>query len=368
MPKDADPPPHRGLPNAHYVDPAVHAAERRVLLFSGWAGLAVASDVPRPGDAVPLSFDGVPLLLLRGRDGAVRVFQNVCRHRGVVLVEAPRRIEGAIRCPYHSWCYATDGRLVATPHVGGPGRNTAPGIDRAELGLLEVRSHIWRDVVWIDLEGGAAPFETAMAPAIAHWAEIERPLHHGGPESRFTLRLRANWKLAVENYCEAYHLPWVHPGLNAYSRLEDHYDVVGEGFSGQGTRVYRQLAGEGGARFPDFEGLPARWDTGAEYVAAYPNVLLGAHRDHAFTIVLTPNGPDRVSEAVHLYYPAPDTDPALRAANAAQWRTIFEEDVGVVEAMQRGRHAPGFDGGRFSPAMDGPTRHFHDWAGARLAA
>jgi phenylpropionate dioxygenase-like ring-hydroxylating dioxygenase large terminal subunit len=364
MPKDLSPSPDRGLPNEHYVDPAAHAAGSRALLRSTWAGLAVASDVPEPGDAVPISFDGVPLLLIRDREGGVRVFQNVCRHRGVVLVEEPRRIEGAIRCPYHSWCYATDGRLLATPHVGGPGRNAAPGIDRDALGLIELRSQVWRDVVWIDLQGGAPPFEEHMAPVMARWAEVERPLHHG---DAFALRLRANWKLAVENYCEAYHLPWVHPGLNAYSRLEDHYDILGCGFSGQGTLVYRQLTGEGGARFPDFEGLPSRWDTGAEYLAVYPNVLLGAHRDHAYAIVLLPEGHDGVTEAVHIYYPTPEADPALRAANTAQWRTVFEEDVGVVEAMQRGRHAPGFDGGRFSPAMDAPTRHFHEWAAARLA-
>ena len=361
--------PDRGLPNAHYVDPAMHAVEREALLASTWAGLAVASDVPEPGCAVPIDFDGVPLLLLRDRAGAVRVFQNVCRHRGMVLVDAPRRIEGAIRCPYHSWCYATDGRLVATPHVGGPGRNTAPGIDRDALGLIEVRSHVWRDVVWINLSGDAPPFEAHMTPVLRQLAEVERPLHHGGPDSRFVLDLRTNWKLAVENYCEAYHLPWVHPGLNAYSRLEDHYDIGAPGcFSGQGTRVYRRIEGEGGARFPDFADLPERWDTAAEYPAVYPNVLLGAHCDHAFVILVLPDGPGRTREVVHIYYAAPDVDAALRATNAAQWRTVFEEDVGVVEGMQRGRHAPGFDGGRFSPAMDGPTRAFHAWAADRLAS
>ena len=360
--------PDRGLPNARYTDPFLHAAERDALLATTWAGLGVAAEVPEPGDAVPIDFDGVPLLLLRDREGAVRVFQNVCRHRGMVLVDAPRRIEGAIRCPYHSWCYATDGRLVATPHVGGPGRNSAPGIDRAALGLIEVRSQVWRDVVWINLSGEAPPFEAHMAPALHRWAEVERPLHHGGPDSRFSLQLDANWKLAVENYCEAYHLPWVHPGLNAYSRLEDHYDIEApDAFSGQGTRVYRQIEGPGGERFPDFADLPERWDTAAEYLAVYPNVLLGAHRDHAYAIVLRPDGPERVTEDVHLYYARPDSDPALRAANAAQWRTVFEEDIGVVQGMQRGRRAPGFDGGRFSPAMDGPTRCFHAWAAGRLA-
>ncbi|MFD3189077.1 aromatic ring-hydroxylating dioxygenase subunit alpha [Sedimentitalea sp. HM32M-2] len=357
----------QGLPNAHYTDAGVFDEEKQALLASQWAGLAVAADVPEPGDAVPISFLGMPLLLIRDKQGAVRVFQNTCRHRGMILVEAPRKIEGAIRCPYHSWCYATDGRLVSTPHVGGPGQNTHDGIDRATLGLIEVRSHVWFDVVWINLSGDAPAFDVAMSDLMARWAEFDRPLFHGGAESRFQLDVACNWKLAVENYCESYHLPWVHPGLNSYSRLEDHYHIEQPGaFSGQGTRVYRQITNENGQVFPDFPDLSARWDTAAEYIAAYPNVLLGVHRDHAFAIILVPMAPDRTIEQVHLYYTQPATDEGLRARNAQQWKTVFEEDIFVVQGMQRGRRAPGFDGGRFSPAMDGPTHLFHDWVAGRM--
>ena len=358
-----------GLPNAHYVDPSVHTEENRALLQDGWAGLAVAADVPDPGDAVPIDFLGMPLLLLRDRAGVVRVFQNICRHRGMILVEEPRKIEGAIRCPYHSWCYGTDGKLVATPHVGGPGQNTADGIDRSTLGLIEIRSHLWRDVVWVNVSGNAAPFEEVHRDLIARWAAFDQPLHHGGAESRFTLDVACNWKLAVENYCESYHLPWVHPGLNSYSRLEDHYNIEAPGhYSGQGTEVYRQLKGDEGGVFPDFLDLDKKWDTAAEYIAVYPNVLLGVHRDHAFAIILQPLGPERTQEHIHLYYAQADTPQPLREANAQQWKVVFEEDIFVVEGMQRGRHAPLFDGGRFSPAMDGPTHLFHDWVAQRIQA
>ncbi|WP_170443029.1 aromatic ring-hydroxylating oxygenase subunit alpha [Ruegeria arenilitoris] len=358
-----------GLPNAHYTDPALHAEETRALLLDGWAGLAVTADVPEPGDAVPLEFMGIPLLLLRDRSGTVRVFQNICRHRGMILVEEPRKIEGAIRCPYHSWCYSTEGRLVATPHVGGPGQNAHDAVSKSELGLIEVRSHIWRDVVWINVSGDAPAFEDANARLIERWAEFDKPLYHGGPESSFRLDVNCNWKLAVENYCESYHLPWVHPGLNSYSRLEDHYHIQEPGlYSGQGTLVYRQLKTEDGRVFSDFEGLSEKWDTAAEYIAAFPNVLLGVHRDHAFAIILRPEAQNRTSEHIHLFYSAPDTDADLRARNAEQWKVVFEEDVFVVEGMQRGRAAPGFDGGHFSPAMDGPTHLFHDWVAQRLMA
>ena len=358
----------RGLPNAHYTDAACFEEERAALFDNGWAGLAVAAEVPEAGDAVPINFLGVPLLLIRGKDRAVRVFQNICRHRGMILVDAPRKIEGAIRCPYHSWCYSTQGKLVATPHVGGPGHNTHEDMDRDTLGLIEVRSHIWRDVVWINLSGTAPAFEDAMADVIDRWSDFEQPMYHGGADSHFVLSVNTNWKLAIENYCESYHLPWVHPGLNSYSRLEDHYNIEIEGVtSGQGTLVYRQLKDDAGKSFADFEALDSKWDAGAEYLSIYPNVLLGVHRDHAFAIILRPDGPEKTQEHVHLYYATETTDDGLRQRNAALWKEVFEEDIFVVEGMQRGRKAPGFDGGQFSPAMDGPTHCFHKWAAAGLA-
>ena len=357
-----------GLPNAHYIDESVFAEERDAVLFANWAGLGVASDVPEPGDAKPVDFLGLPLLLIRDREGVVRVFQNTCRHRGMILVSEPRKIEGAIRCPYHSWCYSTAGKLVATPHVGGPGLNTHDDMDRSTLGLIEVRSHIWRDVVFINVSGSAAPFEDVHADLIARWAEFDQPHYHGGADSRFTLEVGTNYKLAVENYCESYHLPWVHPGLNSYSRLEDHYNIEAPGqFSGQGTLVYRQFEGEGGKRFPDFHGLGDKWQEGAEYIAVYPNVLLGAQRDHAFAIVLEPRAVDQTVEHIHLYYASEAVDDTMRAQNTKLWKQVFEEDIFVVEGMQRGRKGLSFDGGRFSPAMDGPTHCYHIWVADQIS-
>ena len=356
----------RGLPNAHYTDPDVFAEEREALWFSTWAGIGVASDVPEPGDARPVELLGVPLLILRGRDGVLRVFQNICRHRGMVLVSEPRKIEGAIRCPYHSWCYGHDGRLVTTPHVGGPGMNVHPQVDRADLGLVEVRAHVWLDVIYVNLSGDAPPFEELHGDLIERWRDFDVALHHGGG---FTLDCATNWKLAVENYCESYHLPFVHPGLNAYSRLEDHYHIIEpDRFSGQGTHVYRQIRGEDGTVFPDFPGLPPKWETAGEYLTVLPNVMMGVQRDHLYSIVLEPLGPAATREHVNIYYASAETDAALRARNTEQWRGVFVEDVEVVEGMQRGRHAPGFDGGRFSPAMDGPTHEFHRWVAGRLTA
>ena len=123
----------KGLPNAHYIDKEVYEEEKNSLIFDKWAGIAVASDVPNLGNAVPLTFFGMPLLLLRDKKGVVRVFLNTCRHRGMILIEEAQNIKGAIRCPYHSWCYSTEGDLISTPHVAGPGHNTHKDIQKNRL-------------------------------------------------------------------------------------------------------------------------------------------------------------------------------------------------------------------------------------------
>ncbi|MED5532412.1 MAG: aromatic ring-hydroxylating dioxygenase subunit alpha [Pseudomonadota bacterium] len=353
----------KGLPNAHYIDNAAYEEEKNALIFNKWAGLAVASDIPSPGDAIPITFFGMPLLLLRDKIGKVRVFLNTCRHRGMILVEKAQKVNGAIRCPYHSWCYSTEGKLISTPHVGGPGHNTHKDIEKDTLGLTQIRSHLWRDVVWINVNGNSVDFASAMAEVINRWSDFEQPLHHGGNDSSFRLIVNCNWKLAVENYCESYHLPWVHPDLNTYSRLQDHYNIENPGsFSGQGTLLYKQIRGKDNETFTDFKNIQKRWLSCAEYLAIYPNVLLGVHRDHAFSIILTPQGTEKTSEKVDIYYATGNTNKDLRRKNTAQWKKVFEEDIFVVEGMQRGRHATSFDGGKFSPVMDGPTHCFHHWA------
>ena len=363
-----------GLPNAHYTDAATFEREREALIFADWAGLGFASDVPKIADARAIDFMGQPLLLVRDRADRVRVFQNACRHRGMILVPETGetvRLRGMIRCPYHSWVYDLDGALKATPHVGGPGMNVHEAIDRSTLGLVEIRSQVWHDVVFVNVSGDAAPFEERHAGLLDRWRDFEKPSHPGTAESRFDLEVACNWKLAVENYCESYHLPWVHPGLNSYSRLEDHYEIVAEDHSGQGTTVYApDLSRQ--AAFEDVPDLPPVWDRQAEYVALYPNVLAGVHRDHRFAIVLLPRGPGRTLERVAISYATPqeegDARGELRERNAAMWREVFEEDIFVVEGMQRGRDGRAFDGGRFSPAMDAPTHAFHRWVAGRLSA
>lgn len=361
----------KGLPNQFYTSPDVFQEEKRKVLFANWSGVGFGKDIPNSGDVKPVDFLGMPILLVRNDDGGIEVFQNTCRHRGMILVEEAGNIRGTIRCPYHSWCYSLKGALRSTPHVGGPGQNLHEEIKRDELGLYAIRSYVWNDTIFVNIDAKAAPFEEVHADLIERWGEFTQTKHHGGQSSSFQLNVKTNWKLAVENYCESYHLPWIHPGLNSYSRLEDHYDIEKKGaYSGQGTLVYRQLKGEDDATFPDFTDHSDKWNEGAEYIALYPNVLLGVHRDHYFSIVLEPVDCENTVEHVELYYSEEGaSDPGLsklRQVNADLWKGVFEEDIFVVEGMQKGRKGELFDGGKFSPAMDSATHNFHHWVASQF--
>ena len=133
----------RGLPNAAYTSESFAAVECDQVLARGWTCIGVGRWVPQPGDLRPVRLLGLPLLMLRDAAGNLKVFHNVCSHRGLELVATPGRSKGLIRCPYHSWSYDLDGNLKATPFVGGPGTRDCPGFDRMRHGLKPVRSAVW---------------------------------------------------------------------------------------------------------------------------------------------------------------------------------------------------------------------------------
>ena len=355
------------LPNAAYTDAAVLEAERRSLFAEGWVWVAAGAQLPHRGDVLPLTSAGLPILLVRDKDNQINAFHNVCRHRGVQLVAEPQKRRPMLVCRYHSWTYGLDGSLIRTPCFSGPDDHDSPGIDRARMGLERIRCETWNDLVFIDLSGKAPPLARHLAPLSARWAHYDMTrLRHGG-SCRFDLA--ANWKLAIENFLESYHLPWAHPTLNKASKMEVHYSMVEDLYLGQGSHVYDPKTA-GHAELPRFPGLTKAQQTVAEYPTLLPNLMLGIHPDYLFVFGVDPVAPDRTAESFHFYFigdaaTSPDLAPA-RERVMEFWTKTNREDMAMVEGMQIGRLSPGYHDGRFSPYHEVTTHEFQRRIANRL--
>ncbi|MEO1210075.1 MAG: aromatic ring-hydroxylating dioxygenase subunit alpha [Cyanobacteria bacterium J06638_20] len=344
-----------------YTSPEFLDLERQTVFANHWVCVGLASDVPNPGDLLPVDVAGIPIVLVRDRHHTLRAFHNICSHRGLQLVDQPCSVKGIIRCPYHSWSYGMDGQLKSTPHFGGYYQDVAEGFDREAKGLRVIRCDQWLDLVFVNLSGYAPPLEEYLKPIVERWADYDLSLLRRGREA--TVECNANWKLAVENFSESYHLTWVHPALNSCSRMEDHFWFdVGDIHAGQGSLKYYSGEVEG-KRLPTFPNLEATDRTTiAEYVTAFPNLMLGVHPDYVLVFMVNPLSPDRSLERMVFYYVGDEAmmseNAALRDIPADLWIATNDEDIAVIERMQKGRRSPAFDGGCFSPALETTVKQF----------
>ncbi len=366
-----------GLPNECYTSREYTLIERKKLFEDKWVAVGIASSIPNIGDIKPFDLLGIPLLLVRNKKGKIKVFHNICSHRGSKLVTELCKNKNIIRCPYHSWAYNLDGNLIATPHIGGMNKHKSPGFKNSKSNLKEISSYIWLDLIMININGNEIPFDKYIKPLDDRWSKFwptkdRKLIKHSNDFGYFKLEAKCNWKFAIENYCESYHLPWVHPGLNSYSKIEDHYHIQGlpNRFAGQGTVVYNPRL-KGKNKLPCFPNWPKNKEHIAEYVALFPNVMLGIHKDHYYAYWLEPINHELTIEHMELYYVGEEAAnskkfKSLRKQNHKLWKDIQMEDVDIIQRMQIGRNSPVYNGGNFSPIMDNPTHHFHKWVATNL--
>ena len=366
-----------GLPNECYTSIEYTLIERKKLFEDKWTVIGAASSLPNVGDVKPFDLLGLPLFIVRNKKNKIKVFHNVCSHRGLKLVNKPGNIKNLIRCPYHSWSYTSDGDLAATPHIGGMNKHQSSEFKKSDSNLKEVRSYIWLDLIMVNISNNEIPFEKYIKPLSDRWAKFwknkdRKLIRHASDFGYFKLKAKCNWKFAIENYCESYHLPWVHPGLNAYSKIEDHYHIQGlpNRFAGQGSVVYNPKF-KGKEKFPCFPNWPKNKENIAEYVALFPNVMLGIHKDHYYAYWLEPINHKNTLEHMEIYYVGEEAAESkkyksLRKQNHKLWEDIQKEDVDIIQGMQVGRNSPSYNGGNFSPVMDNPTHHFHKWVATNI--
>lgn len=351
-----------GLPAAAYTSTRYMMRERQTLFSRYWICVGLASDLPHPGDVYPTDVAGIPLVLVRDRQGQIRAFHNICSHRGLQLVNQPCNVQGNLRCPYHSWAYKLDGSLKSTPHFGGYYKDTYEGFDRNAKGLSPVRCDQWLDLVFVNLSGDAPDLQTYLQPVSDRWTNYDLSLLRREPRE-VTLQCQANWKLAIENFSESYHLSWVHPALNSCSRMEDHFGFdLAEPHVGQGSLRYYSgaIAGRSLPTFPNLEALGK--ETVAEYITVFPNLMLGVHPDYFLVFTANPLSVNKTAERMVFYFVGDQAmtpeNQALRHLPIDLWQATNDEDIAMIERLQIGRKSPQFNGGCFSPELEKTVYRF----------
>jgi len=335
------------LPARWYRDPAVFEAERRAVFGRTWQLFAHASELSEPGACRAEVLAGWPVLVRRGRDGVLRGFHNVCRHRA-----GPLAPDGASRCPvlrcrYHGWVYGDDGRLERTPDFG---EARAEGFDPDALGLFPVAVETWRGFVFVCLASDPPPLAEALGrlPALARALPFESLRFHGRAEHP----IRANWKTYVENYLEGYHIPYVHPAL--------HREVDAKAYRVEAAErvVTHHVPSRPRVEAPVYEGLWA-W--------LVPNLAFNFYGRGLSVERMLPEGPGAM-RIEYLFLFADDAGPAEREAALAMSRTVTAEDVAICEAVQRNLDAGAYTVGRLSPRHEEGVFYFQRWVRRALGS
>jgi choline monooxygenase len=359
-----------GMPGAIYTDPGFFDLERKLTFSRNWVCAGVTSDIPNPGDQMPFDLAGMPILLVRDGLGEIRAFHNICRHRGVLLVSEKLNRPNVL-CPYHAWSYTLDGALSRTPGFCGPGVNTHEAFDPTAHGLLPVRCELFGPGIFINLWTDAPPLSAVMGTIAARWRDYDFSTLRSGGGLRFALK--ANWKLVIENFVERYHLPFVHPTLNQVSSIKHTLHIMdGERYVGVGSRNFDPPPVDPDHLLPIFPGLTGDRLRLAEYIAVFPNVMIGVHYNHVYFFILEPRGVDLTVERFEFFFIGDEAlDPAYSASRQQMIdliQLVNGEDINIVQQLHQGCVSPAMQGSVFSPVFEDTTHKFQRIVVDRLLA
>jgi choline monooxygenase len=349
----------KGLGSLAYSSPSWLALENRLLFQRSWIFAGYARDIAASGTVMPVSVAGVPLLLARGQDGTLRAFHNVCRHRGTLLLDKTQTSVQAISCPYHAWTYGLDGRLQLRPHFLGGDRHDQPAPGSNAPGLRPVSVAQWFDWIFVNIDGRAGPFEAFFEPIARRVSGYDLSATRYAGSLTFTVQ--CNWKIAIENWIEPYHVFAAHPRLHAFVKMRERQPSMVDGHVAWNFYQFRKPEVGRGVGLPYLANLGPELASRGMWFTAFPHFSFEIYPDHIATFLVTPLAPDRTLETIDIYLvgdaaTAPGYE-AQRRGVFDMWRDLNAEDIGVIEGMQKGRTSPGFEGDCFSPYWDEAVRH-----------
>lgn len=363
----ADPAVKLTLPAWAYCSEEFHALEREKIFQKSWQIVCHQSELPETGDYVTFEFFGRRGFVVRGDDGILRAFHNVCAHRAHAVVSGERgRCARHLTCMYHGWTYHLDGRNRSVSAA-----DTFPKFDRSQYGLKPIELEVYMGFVFVRFEGGEPSVAERMAPhaaELAHYRfEDMVPL-----DDLWTRELAIDWKNVVENYVEDYHFPMGHPGLSAL--MEAQYDR--ENFAGGTMRLshhmrekpLRSWSAERYAKFlPVMENLPEQMRRRWTYVGLYPGVYLDIYPEWMDYFHVLPLGAGRTLIRSRSF----GFRDERREMKAARWlcsrlnARVQTEDEVLTGSVQRGLESGAYTQGILS-SKEIVLAGFQDWIRERI--
>jgi phenylpropionate dioxygenase-like ring-hydroxylating dioxygenase large terminal subunit len=342
----------RSLPWSWYSDPEALRRESERIFARSWQYVGHTAQVGEVGYFTSTAGQ-IPVVVTRARDGELRAFLNVCRHRGHVVANGSGERE-TLQCPYHAWTYGLDGRLRAAPRA-----DREPGFDTSELGLAEIQAGTWGPLVFVNPDPDTGPLEEALGDVPLRVAEI---IDVDTLEWRFRseFELETNWKVSCENFLECYHCAVAHPGFSAAVDVSpDAYRLEAHGLVSSQLGPLRDgksfLAG-GEIPHSQFHFL---WPNfGLNIFPGHPNLSCGP---------ILPAGPERTARFIDYFF-APDIDPAWINELVEFDNQVGAEDRALVEGVQRGVRSGLLAEGRLLTESEQLVSHFQRLCAEALAS
>jgi len=340
-------------PSSWYAEQAIYALEQRAIFQKNWHPAARLEELASPGDYVSGCLAGMPWVVVRGKDGVLRAFHNVCRHKAAVVAQGAGSAE-ALKCPYHGWVYELDGRLQRAPRIAG-----IKNFDREALSLPPLKVTEWGLWAWINADMDAAPLATKLPELTGMMETRWDGLHF---VARRTYLVDCNWKVFIDNYLDGgYHVPNMHPSLDAQIDMSTYQTECFE-------RSSVQLAGEGVGSDGLTVDPTVRIGSGAIYGWVYPHFMLNRYGPVLDINITLPRGVHQTEVIIDFFFEAVDglEAQAFIEASIAQSEITQQEDIVISESVQRGLLSPSYDAGRYAPRVEHGEYHFHRLLAADL--
>lgn len=335
-------------PASWYRDPRILELERSAVFANAWQMVSRPyQEVRGPGDYIAREIAGEPILVVRGKDGILRGFFNVCRHHAAAVLTRAEGKTQNLRCPYHGWTYNLEGALILTPEFGG-----VANFDRSANGLVPIPLEVWKNWLFVKLRAGDPSLEDFLGKDLME--QFERlKLERMKWFERRTYTLNCNWKVFVDNYLDGgYHVPHIHGGLHSVLDYGNYTIETGERFCLQSS----PLATAQG----DAQTASVRAGKRAFYYWIYPNFMLNIYDGVMDTNLVVPRGIDR-TDVVFDYYFADISERAREKnlASIAVSEQIQAEDAVICESVQRGLNSRAYSTGRLSVRREAGEHLFH---------